>query len=99
MPDYAKTIIYRLVCNDTNIKECYVGSTTNMIKRKQQHKAQSSKETSRDYNKKKYIFIRNNGGFENWSMIMIEEFPCENNLQSRQRERYYQEFFNASLNS
>jgi len=35
MPNYAKMIIYRLVCNDTNITECYVGSTTNMTKRKQ----------------------------------------------------------------
>ena len=98
MPNYAKTIIYRLVCNDTNITECYVGSTTNMIKRKQQHKKDCNNKNCQTYNSKKYIFIRNNGGFINWSMIMIEEYPCENNLQARQRERYWTEYYDASLN-
>ena len=26
--DYSNTIIYRIVCKDTNITECYVGHTT-----------------------------------------------------------------------
>jgi len=98
MPDYAKTIIYRLVCKDTNIKECYIGSTTNMTKRKQAHKSSCNNETSKNYNDKKYIFIRNNGGFDNWSLIMIEEYPCENNLQAHQRERHWTEFYSAKLN-
>ena len=32
--DYSKTIIYRIVCKDINIKECYVGSTTDFKGRK-----------------------------------------------------------------
>jgi len=32
----------------------------------------------------------------NW---LIEEYSCENNLQSRQRERYWTEFYNANLNT
>jgi len=50
MPNYAKMIIYRLVCNDTNITECYVGSTTNMTKRKQQHKGDCNDEKRQSYN-------------------------------------------------
>ena len=38
MPDYNNTIIYRIVCKDANITDCYVGHTTNMVKRRQQHK-------------------------------------------------------------
>ena len=26
--DYNKTIMYRIVCNDLEIKDCYVGHTT-----------------------------------------------------------------------
>jgi hypothetical protein len=26
--DYSKTHFYKIVCNDTNIKPCYVGHTT-----------------------------------------------------------------------
>jgi len=37
--DYSKTIIYKIVCNDLNVNECYIGHTTNFIKRKGQHKS------------------------------------------------------------
>jgi hypothetical protein len=32
--DYSKTILYKLVCNDLNITECYVGHTTHFVKRR-----------------------------------------------------------------
>jgi len=32
--DYSNTIIYKIVCRDLNIKECYVGHTTNFTKQK-----------------------------------------------------------------
>ena len=37
--DYSKTIIYKIVCNDLNIKDCYIGSTTSFTKRKNRHKS------------------------------------------------------------
>jgi len=37
--DYSKTIIYKIVCNDLNVKDCYVGHTINMTKRKWAHKS------------------------------------------------------------
>ena len=36
--DYSKTIIYKIVCNDTNITDCYVGHTTDITRRKAHHK-------------------------------------------------------------
>ena len=36
--DYSKSVIYKIVCDDLNVKDCYVGSTTNFIKRKRHHK-------------------------------------------------------------
>ena len=38
MPDYNKTIIYRIVCKDATITDCYIGHTTNIVKRRQEHK-------------------------------------------------------------
>ena len=35
--DYTKTIIYKIICLDLEIKDNYVGSTTSFLKRKQQH--------------------------------------------------------------
>ena len=36
--DYSKTIIYRIVCKNPEIKDCYVGQTTDFTSRKSCHK-------------------------------------------------------------
>jgi predicted GIY-YIG superfamily endonuclease len=36
--NYQKTLIYKLVCNDLEVKEIYVGQTTNFRNRKDTHK-------------------------------------------------------------
>ena len=54
MPEYANTIIYKIVCNDLNITDCYVGHTTNFTKRKQQHKENCYMATGKHYNYKIY---------------------------------------------
>ena len=36
--DYSKGFIYKLCCLDVNIKDIYVGSSTNFKERKKQHK-------------------------------------------------------------
>ena len=40
--DYSKTVIYKIVCNDPLITDCYVGRTTNFTKRKLQHEQVSN---------------------------------------------------------
>ena len=37
--DYDKTIIYRIVCKNTLITDCYIGHTTNFTKRICEHKS------------------------------------------------------------
>ena len=98
MPDYSKCLIYKLCCNDLNIKELYIGSTCNFTRRKNQHKNYCNSEKSKNYNCKVYKFIRDNGGWNNWTMILVEEFSCENKMQKLKRERYWLEELKASLN-
>ena len=97
--DYSKTIMYKLVCNDLSITECYVGHTTDMTKRKSQHKKCCNNEKADSHNEKKYTFIRENGGWENWSMVMIEEYPCDNRIEAEKRERFWFEDLNSQLNT
>ena len=40
--DYSKTIIYKIVCNDLDITDLYVGHTTDFIRRRHHHKGNSS---------------------------------------------------------
>jgi len=92
--DYSQTIMYKLVCKDLNIKETYVGHTTDFRRRKSNHKQMCKRD-----NQKVYIFIRDNGGWENWDMIEIEKYPCADGNEARARERYWYETLEASLNT
>lgn len=99
MSRYQNGLIYKIVCNDINIKECYIGSCCNFNKRKNCHKSRCNKETDRNYNLKVYKFIRENGGWDNWSMIQIETYQCETKRELETRERYFFETLRAELNS
>ena len=91
--NYQNALIYKIVCKDLDMKECYVGSTTDFRKRKSHHKSACNKE---NYNL--YKFIRGNGGWDNWDMVLIEKYPCDDRLELLKRERYWIEELSASLN-
>ena len=77
MPDYNNGKIYRIVCDITG--ETYYGSTT--------YKYLSSrlaKHRSTTTCKSKQIIERGN-----YSIVLVEEYPCENKEQLNKRERYY----------
>jgi hypothetical protein len=96
--NYANTIIYKIVCNDLSITECYVGHSTDFVRRKQSHKSSCKNEKDKNYNFKIYKTIRDNGGWTNWSMFEIEKFPCEDAFKACARERYHYEQLNSNLN-
>ena len=96
--DYSHTIIYKFCCKDTKVKDTYVGHTTNFNQRKHNHKTNCCNENSKNYYLNIYKFIRNNGGWDNWSMIQVEELNCNNSREALQRERYWMETLQASLN-
>ena len=93
--DYSKTIIYHFVCNNPEIKNEYVGSTTDFTSRKKSHKCSCNgkKET------KIYKIMNENGGWENWRMVPLEEYPCENEIQATIREQYWINELKSDMNS
>ena len=97
--DYSKTIIYKIVSNDLNINDVYVGHTTNFIKRKAHHKSHCNNINSKKHNLKVYKTIRENGNWDNWNMVEIEKYPCNDSNEACARERYYYELLNAKLNT
>lgn len=96
--DYSKTIIYRIVCKDVNIKDCYVGSTTDFKSRKTAHKTKCSNNKNKEYNYNVYVCIRENGNWDNWDMIQIECYNAINKLDAHKRERHWLEYYCATLN-
>ena len=97
--DYSKTQIYKWVCNDPNINSCYVGHTTNWVKRKASHKERCNGEKTKKYHLQIYQIMRTNGGIENWNMILIEDFPCINRREAEKREQYWKDELKADMNT
>ena len=68
---YQNTVIYKLVCNDLNVPYTYVGHTTDFTKKKYAHKYSCNNVKDKSYNFKVYQTIRENGGWVNWTMLMV----------------------------
>ena len=96
--DYSKTYFYKIICNDLNVTDSYVGHTTDFRKRKNHHKATCNNQNDKNHNLKLYKFIRENGGWDNWEMINIETLSCRDSLEAKAIERRYVEELKASLN-
>jgi hypothetical protein len=97
--DYSNTIIYKITCIDNSITDLYVGHTTNFVQRKHAHKQSCINKKLSSYKCKLYEVIRNNGGWNNWKMEIINFFNCKDHYEARQKEQEYFVSLNANLNS
>lgn len=85
--------VYMIYCKDTNIKDFYIGYTTDYRNRILAHKYNTYNIDSKKYNIKVYEFIRNNGGWDNWTSKLVEK-DCDIH-----REKYYYELLEPTLNT
>ena len=90
---------YKISSNNTEIDYCYIGSTKDFIKRRCDHKFECNNETRKAYNSKIYKTIRENGGWNNWTMIPIGKGIFESRLDARIEEQKYIITNNSFLNS
>ena len=99
MPIYQNSIIYKLChCNDLENENIYIGSTSNFRTRKRRHKLRTTNKDTHGYNVFVYQFIRDNGGWDEWQMIPIEVFPCNDKKELEVRERHHIELLKPKLN-
>ena len=96
--DYQKTVIYGIFSN-SGAENVYIGHTTDFSNRKRGHKnCCNNPNVSTHYNLKLYKIIRENGGWENYTMRIIEEYPCNTRNEAAAREFYYFQQYNATMN-
>lgn len=91
---YNNGLIYKLYCRDKTITDTYVGSTTEFWGRRRHHKCYSKTKQQ-----KVYKFIRENGGWTNWDMRIIEYYPCNTKDELIAREGIIAVLHNATLNT
>jgi hypothetical protein len=100
MCDYSKCQMYKLRHKDDLLDEnIYVGHTTDFNKRKISHKKGCCNPNSEEYNNKKNTTIRANGGWDEWEMLLIEDYPCANEVEALTREQELMDLMDAKLNT
>ena len=87
------------VCSSDLIKDIYVGHTTNFKLRNCGHKKCCNNPNNKNYNEYKYQFIRENGGYENFYMIKIKDFPCTEKRAAEAEENRIMIELGATLNT
>lgn len=90
--------IYEIRCKDPEIKDLYVGSTSNLSKRIYSHKSCCNNPTNTHYNYKIYKTIRENGGWNNWEVKEIEKMENVSKIEVRMREEEVSKMLGANLN-
>ena len=84
--------IYKICCDDCP-DFVYVGSTKAFRERKWRHKQRSKTE-----NCKLYTTIRENGGWDKWRMVMLEDIGEVSLTEARIKEEEHRVKLNANLN-
>ncbi len=96
---YNNSIIYIIKCKDETIKDCYIGSTVDLCRRKLDHKTRCNNPNSKEYNYKKNIFIRDNGGTDNFYFDILENVNCNTRKELNKLEGEYIKLYKPSLNT
>ena len=91
-------VVYKIVCL-SNPNLVYVGSTANFYTRRKCHKTCCNNPNDKHHNYKKYIVIRENGGWDNFNMVIVDEPKQITLIKSRMIEEEWRVKLNANLNS
>ena len=95
--DYSKCVIYKIQ-HQSKDELLYVGSTTHFGNRKTQHKSKCHNPNDKQYKQRLYQTIRDNGGWDEFNMVIVKEFPCDNKRQAEAEEDKCIREMKSSLN-
>lgn len=89
---------YKISCLNSNVTDCYIGSTTDFKRRYINHKSDCNNGNKNSYNLKIYQTIRLNGGFNNWIMYPIDILESDDYIAIREIETVLMFLHNSTLN-
>jgi hypothetical protein len=93
-----KCFIYRIQDNN-NPEQFYIGSTLNLSRRKSHHKKNVHNKVGKLYWTKLYKYIRDNGGWDNFTFTKTHEIDIECLSQGTGFEQTIIDQFKPPLNS
>jgi predicted GIY-YIG superfamily endonuclease len=97
--DYSKTIIYKIQ-HITNEDLIYIGATTDFRHRKCAHKSQCNRYATTTLTGRTILYktIKENGGWDNFRMVEIKKFPCNDKRESDAEEFKLIQEMKATMN-
>ena len=90
--------IYKLACRDPAVTEIYVGSTCRVPDRRCKHRRRCNNAKDKGYNLNVYQYIRANGGWDNFELLVVEQIDYTHKHELLLRERFHLEQLKATLN-
>lgn len=98
MSKYENFVIYKIF--QQSIPDIfYIGSTINFSQRKSSHKKYTHNKVSKKYHYPLYQYIRGCGGWNNFSMEIIEKYPCNSKIEGLKKEQEIIEILKPKLNT
>ncbi len=93
-----KCYIYKIQ-NNKDPNEFYIGSTLNLSRRKSHHKKNVTNKRGKLYWCKLYLYIRENGGWSNFTFSKIHEIDVETMSKCTEEEQAIINMMKPTLNS
>ena len=82
-----------------NTMSVYIGSTTDLKRRKRQHKYHCSTPTSDKHMFRMYKYVRDNGGFDNWEITSLMNLINPSDRARYTLEQHLMIQYGATLNT
>ena len=98
MENFKNALIYKICYKDDSIEEHYIGSTCNLTRRSYEHHTNCINPNNKEHNRPVYMFIRANGGWDNWRIQKITDVHCDNKHDLNLIEKQYIKNGNKLLN-
>ena len=96
--DINNYVMYKICPKNKDLNYCYIGHAKDFNARKSQHKTPCMDATHNKAHFKLYEVIRQNGGWNEWEMVEIEQLNGKTKLEARIREQELIKQHNANLN-
>jgi vacuolar-type H+-ATPase subunit I/STV1 len=95
---YENGCIYMIKHKTDETKDFYIGSSYNFKERCRTHKKSCNNQNIKDYNYKVYKYIRENGGWDCWNIILLYDYQCKNKYQLELEETRAVKEYKSTLN-
>ena len=96
---YENGVIYMMKHKTDDKKEYYIGSSYDFKQRCWAHKSYCNNENDKRYNYKLYKYIRENGGWDAWEIILLYDYPCKNRNELHLEEQRAVKEYKSTLNT